>query len=43
MSESSDEELEGFSQNEVDAAAQWYNQRLQQIGIGELDVVDSEN
>ncbi|CAC5388474.1 unnamed protein product [Mytilus coruscus] len=43
MSESSDEEFVGFSQNEVDAAAQRYNQRLQQIGIGELDAVESEN
>ncbi|CAC5411227.1 unnamed protein product [Mytilus coruscus] len=43
MSDSSDEEFEGFSQNEVDTAAQWYNQRLQQIGIGELDAVESEN
>ncbi|CAG2210535.1 unnamed protein product [Mytilus edulis] len=43
MSESSDEEFDGFSQNEVDAAAQRYNDRLAQIGIGELDVVDSEN
>ncbi|CAG2198193.1 unnamed protein product [Mytilus edulis] len=43
MSESSDEEFDGFSQNEVDAAAQRYNDRLAQIGIGELDVVDNEN
>lgn len=43
MSESSDEEFDGFSQNEVDAAAQRYNDRLAQIGIGELDVVDVEN
>ncbi|VDI03632.1 Hypothetical predicted protein [Mytilus galloprovincialis] len=43
MSESSDEEFDGFSQNEVDAAAQRYNDRLAQIGIGEFDVVDSEN
>ncbi|CAC5412379.1 unnamed protein product [Mytilus coruscus] len=43
MSESSDEEFEGFLQNEVDAAAQLYNQRLEQIGIGQLDVSESEN
>ncbi|CAG2223068.1 unnamed protein product [Mytilus edulis] len=43
MSEIADEEFDGFSQNEVDASAQWYNDRLEQIGIGELDVVDSEN
>lgn len=45
MFKSSNEEFEGFSQNQVDAAgtAQWYNQRLQQIGIGELGAIKSEN
>ncbi|CAG2228199.1 unnamed protein product [Mytilus edulis] len=43
MSESSDEEFDGFSPNEVDLAAQRYNDRLEQLGIGDLDVVDSDN
>ena len=42
-SDSSDEEFEGFSHREIAAAAQRYNQRLEQIGIGELDGYETEN